>query len=128
MQLSNEGKCVEESWKFIPSITDYAEIDSFVIMPDHVHGILVINNPDEPRELRTNEFKMQKRSLSNVIRNFKSASTTKIRRMKRDDNFIVWQPRFYDRIIWNEKELKAVRNYIANNPKKWEEDGKGARQ
>ncbi len=122
MILSNEGLCVEDSWKIIPTVAEYAEIDAFIIMPNHIHGIIAINNPEEPRELIKKEFAVKNRSLSNVVRNFKTAVTTKIRKLHKDPEFIVWQSRFYDRIIRNEKELIAIRNYIANNPMKWEEE------
>ncbi|MEW5798062.1 MAG: transposase [Bacteroidota bacterium] len=122
INLSDEGKCVEDSWKMIPVVANYAGIDVFVIMPNHIHGIIAINNPDEPRELPTKAFAVRKRSLSNVVRNFKTAVTTKIRKLKNDNEYPVWQSRFYDRIIRNEKELNAIRNYIINNPVKWEEE------
>ena len=125
MILSDFGKCAEESWLNIPLVTDYASIDEFVVMPDHMHGNIFIDNPDELRELKKKEFQVRKRSLSNVIRNFKSAVTTKIRSLHNDSDFIVWQRKFYDRIVRDEMELKRIREYIINNPLRWQEEKGG---
>jgi putative transposase len=89
-------------------------------MPNHLHGIIVINNPQEPRTLEKKEFIVNGKSISNVVRNFKTAVTTKIRKLYQDPEYIVWQSRFFDRKIRNEKELNAIRNYIVYNPMKWE--------
>ena len=103
-------------------MAQYASIDTFVIMPDHVHAIVSINNPDEPGEIPKLEFAVRKKSLSCVIRNFKSAVTTKIRALYRDSTMEIWQARFFDRIVRNERELNAIRQYIINNPMQWEID------
>jgi putative transposase len=125
MILSEMGRCVEDSLLMIPVVTDYATIDEFVVMPNHVHGIIYIENADEPREIVKIEFQVRKRSLSNVVRNFKSAVTTKNRALHNDSDSIVWQRKFYDRIIRNEGELNNIRNYILNNPLKWQEEKGG---
>jgi REP element-mobilizing transposase RayT len=120
MVLSNNGDHVFDSWNMIPSVTSYADIDGFVIMPNHFHGIILINNPDEPKDLESKEFTVQQKSLSSVVRNFKSAVTTKIRKSHNDQSIKVWQPRFFDRIIRNERELNAIRKYITDNPLAWD--------
>ena len=122
MILSDAGKSAEESLGIIPSIADYASVDTFAIMPDHLHAIIFIDNPDEPKDIPELKFSVRKKSLSNVIRNFKSAATTKIRVLNRDSTMKVWQSRFFDRIVRNEHELNAIRQYIINNPMQWEMD------
>jgi putative transposase len=122
MVLSDAGQCVEESLQIIPTVTPYASVDAFAIMPDHLHAIIAINNPNEAKEISELEFRVRRQSLSNVVRNFKSAVTTKIRALHRNPAMRIWQPRFWDRIIRNERELNAIRRYIANNPIQWEID------
>ena len=90
-------------------------------MPDHLHGIIRIDNPDAPRTIERMEFRVQPRSLSSVVRDFKSAATTSVRAMTHDPEYCLWQRKFHDRIIRNEKELNAIRNYIETNPIRWEE-------
>ena len=116
------GVIVHKCWMMIPSITSYATVDAFVVMPDHVHGILRL---DSQREIlanfeRVRTFQPQKRSVSIVVRSFKAAVTRAARELS--PGIEVWQSRFYDRIVRNEKELQAVRGYIENNPMQWETD------
>ncbi len=115
VELSWIGEIVDRCWKYIPTSAPYAIIDASVIMPDHFHGIVYINNPEEKNSISEKAFKPQKRSLSIVIRNFKSAVVAQAR--KTDPAIVVWQNRFYDHIIRNEQSLQNIRNYIANNPK-----------
>jgi len=122
MVLSPIGATVQKCWMMIPSITLYAKVDAFVVMPDHVHGIILLEN--EPEILSNLEsvskFQPQIRSLSIVVRSFKAAVTRAARQLS--PGIEVWQSRFHDRIVRNEKELQAVRRYIDNNPMRWEAD------
>lgn len=88
------------------------ELDEFIIMPDHIHCILIIND---------NHYKTLDRTkmlLSNAIQQFKKISTMQLREM--GYNGKLWQRSFYDRIIRNEKELYMVRKYIRENPLRFE--------
>lgn len=120
MHLSREGRMADESWLLIPQLCDYASLDEYVIMPDHIHGIIAIENPDEPRSIAAPVFAVRQRSVSTAVRNFKSAVTTKIRKLHDDPGCIVWQSRFYERIIRSDDALYRIREYIRNNPAAWE--------
>lgn len=111
------GEIVESCLNRIPLSSPYAFLDSFVIMPDHVHAIIGLDNPDEQLTVPIKIFVPGKKSLSIVVRNFKSAVTIFVRRDR--PGMKIWQSRFYDRIIRNEKELHAIRKYIADNPLNW---------
>jgi len=117
---SDIGKIAIECWENIPFKSPYASVDSFVTMPDHIHGIICINNPDNDKFLKEKIFQPAKRSLSIAVRSFKSAVTLQSRAIYPDID--IWQKRFFDRIIRNEKELNAIRTYIENNPMQWEAD------
>jgi REP element-mobilizing transposase RayT len=114
MQLSNEGKIAEKYWAEIPKHFSFAETDYYMIMPNHMHGIIIINPNDSVSQCRdmachvpTNERKFSTPiagSLSTIIGSYKSAVTKMINEMNEKKN-IIWQPRFYDRIIRNEKEF-----------------------
>jgi REP element-mobilizing transposase RayT len=119
-EKSRFGLIVEQCWDNIPRSSPYAGTDEFVIMPDHIHGIIEIKNPDEPREMKELRFDPGRRTLSIVVRNFKAAVSIQCREM--DAGIIVWQSRFYDRIIRNEGELNRIRKYIQDNPLQWEVD------
>ncbi len=105
-------------WKEIPSHYPFVELDEYVIMPNHIHGILFFNKQDY-NEWKPNQFGIQSKNLGAVIRGFKS--TTK--RFANENNIeFEWQSRYHDRIVRNEKELNAIRQYIINNPQKWLND------
>ncbi len=119
-QLSDIGKIVQECLNDLPLKLSYVTIDESVIMPNHVHAIVFINNPEKERTLREKKFRLEKRSLSSVVRNFKSTVTLLVRR--NIGVMDIWQPRFYDRIVRSEDELNRIRVYIRNNPAQWETD------
>jgi len=113
------GQTAIDYWSEIPKHFPFVELDEFVIMPNHLHGILFLNRP-EKTDWQPNQFGVQSQNLGAIIRAFKS--TTK--RFANQNNIeFEWQSRYHDRIIRNEKELNAIRRYIVDNPRKWEKDG-----
>lgn len=122
--LSKYGEIVKEELELSPSIRKEIEIDDFVIMPNHLHIIVVINNVETHGvrlENTENKLHRKPKSLSSFVAGFKSAATKRINKMQ-NDVFFQWQPRFYDRIIRDENELKNIRLYIKNNPANFETD------
>ncbi len=145
MMLSEIGMIAEKCWIEIPCHFPFIELDEHVIMPDHVHGIIIINKNDNvgTQDVKTqdvgtqkvgtqavetqdrasllqnvpkpNRFSPQSKNLGSVVRGFKIG--VKKWAVANDISF-EWQPRFYDRIIRSDKELYNVRNYILNNPLK----------
>lgn len=126
MKLNELGLITNKCWKEIPNHYPNVEIDYYVIMPNHVHGIIIINHKDivETRhgvslQQHENTFsKPIKNSLSVIINQFKGS----VKRWSNQNAIhdFQWQSRFYDRIIRNEKELYNIRKYIEQNPLKWE--------
>jgi putative transposase len=128
-ELSKIGKIAQECWFEIPKHFGDVQLDEFVVMPNHVHGIIIINQrisvgTDYNLSLRRqNRFRnVIAESLSYVVAGFKSAVTRKINRSKNTSHPLAWQSRFYDHIIRNEAELNRIRQYIITNPLKWELD------
>ena len=123
LKLTEVGRIVKENLQQISCHYHYAEIPVFVIMPNHIHFIIIIDSPDNQngdvaRNVSTDTGKQktispQKGSLATVIRGFKSAITKYAR--ERGIAF-AWQTRFYDRIVRNQNELNAIVEYIENNP------------
>jgi len=127
------GRECQRIWKEIPSKFDSVYLDEFIFMPDHIHGIVVIKNNYERERKIINKEQTQWSVptvfgeigiLGQIIRWFKSMTTNEyINNMKKYNlprfNKRIWQPRFYDRIIRNEKEYLAIKQYIIDNPKKW---------
>ena len=132
MQLSEIGKIVQKYWLEIPDHFSFIVLGHFIIMPNHVHGIVVIDKAHnvETRHclvsttgMKTiNRFQNQgKHTISSIIGSYKSICTKTINKIQ-NKIFFKWQSRFYDHIIRNENELNQIREYIVNNPIKWDLD------
>lgn len=134
--LSSIGKIIEETWKDIPNHFPMAVLDEFVIMPDHVHGIITLINPNHSKWLSEyinhyrnyatyaeyySKISPKKGSLGSVVRSFKSAVTKRVNE-ELGKNLFRWQSRYYDVIIKDNRQLKIIRRYIKNNPKKFRND------
>ncbi len=134
MQLSAAGEIVQQCWVAIPEHFLSIELDAFVVMPNHIHGILVLQtNVDDGRGgVVGNDSTVSQQSgalfgrplpgaLSTVIRSYKSIVTRTIRAMTNSE-IIVWQGRYHDHIIRNEADLNTIRQYVVTNPVRWQED------
>ena len=115
MVLNKLGQVAETFWKQIPIHYRNVELDYYVIMPNHIHGIIILNATVETRH--ASSLHQKKPTLSNIIGSFKSA-VAKYAHENGISKFF-WQSRFYDRIIRNKKELYNIRKYIEQNPLKW---------
>jgi putative transposase len=132
MHRSALGQMAGDIWDLIPSQFPHCTLDAFVVMPDHIHGILVIGDEgrdainrvstlitDEPSQpipggvTQHHNPMLSPHSLSRVMRWYKGRCTHDMRALRPDFG---WQSRFYDRIIRDEKALQAVRHYIDTNP------------
>lgn len=132
MHPSKMGLIADEYWNAITIYFNSIELDEYIIMPDHIHGIIKIidkydidvGNADlrssqrnsNSQKLDSNRTKML---VSKIIHGFKSSVTREIHRQF-DNTIFGWQKSFYDNIIRNEKELRRIREYIIKNPSKWE--------
>ena len=120
MKLSDRGKIVEQCWDDLPNHYLNCILDTFVIMPNHVHGIIIIDNPVEAgfKPASTNK---KHHGLFEIIRAFKTFSSRKINQIQKSFYFR-WQRDYYEHVIRNDEELNRVREYIINNPVQWELD------
>ncbi len=122
MVLSRSGEIAEECWKEIPRHISGVRLDEFAIMPNHIHGIIIIekkvSNNFFPGEESYDPTKML---IPIIVQQFKSAVTRKIRFTLGDFSF-GWQRSFYDHIVRNERAFFNIRKYIAENPVRWELD------
>jgi len=107
MKISAIGQIVSNLWQKIPQSFPNVELDGFILMPDHLHGIIIISESKE------------KSSLANIIQNFKSISSRTINRINKSYGISIWQRNYYERIVMTEQELKKLREYIENNPANW---------
>jgi|GEM_PF-899802 len=113
MRLNREGRVVETVWHEIPNHYPHVQLEAFVVMPNHVHGIIVIVGAGFKPAPTT------KHGLSEIVRAFKTFSSRRINEMRNTRGVAVWQRNFYEHIIRNEGSLHRIREYIQNNPFQW---------
>lgn len=112
------GVIANKYWSEIPEHFQFVHIDEYAVIPNHIHGILLIDKLDYI-EWRVNEFGPQSKNLGSIIRGFKAGVKTFSTDNKID---FCWQPRFYDWVIRSEDELNRIRKYIIDNPNNWKKD------
>ncbi|GMT42253.1 MAG: hypothetical protein IEMM0002_0664 [bacterium] len=134
MVLNDAGRIVDDEWEKSADIRDEIELDEFVIMPNHFHGVVCIHDDGRGTARRARGSTARRAptgerfgkpvpgSLPTIIRSFKSAVTKRINEMHRAPGVTLWQRGFYEHVIRNERELTRVRQYITDNTAKWELD------
>ena len=123
--LSEYGRIAEKIWLEIPKYYKYVGLDEFIVMPNHIHGMIIINDYDVGTEQCSVPTKRKYGLLSKVVKSFKEVFVKTIRRQYNIPDF-QWQRSFYDHIIRNEESLHEIRNYIRYNSSKWEYDRENA--
>jgi len=122
---NESGLIAQLVWNGLPLRFPHTTIDCFVVMPNHIHGIIVINvgaiheSPllDEPPKSRR-----RKMLLSKMIGFLKMNTAKRINSFRRTPGTPVWQRNYYEHVIRNEIDLEEIRQYIENNPFKWLEN------
>ena len=134
MQLSKAGEYATECWLSIPKHFPYFYLDASVVMPNHIHGIVLIETPyfvetrhalslpQFPDKSKQRHFRFRnqgKNTISSMVGSFKSAVTKLCNENKLSFG---WQSRFHDHIIRDKDEFYKIRNYINNNKANWKQD------
>ncbi len=117
IELSKIGIIIKDCWLNIPKHFEEVLLDEYVIMPNHIHGIIFIHKGIQ-------EDSGEKRSaqrLFNLIGSFKSVCTKFVNKNISGNNFM-WQKSFYEHVIRNDQDLYKIQEYIVNNPLQWEID------
>ena len=144
MLLNEYGEIGMKCWEAVPSHFLYVETDEFIVMPNHVHGIITITNVGAqfiaPSYVdchtsrhsvinQTNKKNVINQGVINhaptiggIVRSFKARCTYMINQIRNTHGIPVWQRNYYEHIIRDDRELQAIREYIRYNPLKWGED------
>jgi len=132
MRLNEAGEIARRCWEDIPHHFPFVELDAFVIMPNHVHGVIVIQGRGEksfaptsaptfaPTIATTSTAQSPSRTIGSIVRGFKIGVTKWFR--ANTDLYSIWQRGYYEHIIRDDTELTAIREYIVGNPARWEDD------
>jgi len=123
MRINDCGKIVQDEWEKSAQIREEIELDAFVVMPNHIHAIVIIT---EGAGRATGRSPLQsgpaKRSLGAFVGGFKSVVTRSINESRGSPGTAVWQRNYFEHIIRDENSLHRIREYILNNPSRWEFD------
>lgn len=131
MRLNDFGRVVDAVWYGLPDHYVGIELDEYTVMPNHFHGIIAIVGAGfKPAQLEDAQERaglkpaptQKQHGLSEIIRGFKTFSSRRINESRANPGCPVWQRNYYERVIRNETELARAREYIVNNPLKWELD------
>jgi len=123
MVLSEYGRIAQEEWLQSAAIRRELELDAFVVMPNHIHGVVaIISAVPHVGAHGVRPLQRKPRSLGAFIAGFKSTTTRRINEPRGTPNALVWQRNYYDHIIRSERALEYVRDYIATNPLRWHLD------
>jgi REP element-mobilizing transposase RayT len=123
MERNLLGDTVEAVWYRLPLHFKFIELDAFIVMPNHIHGIIVIQNQALEKAAHDSQYPhgTMPESLGAIVQNFKSISTRKINFLC-GDRLKIWQRNYYEHIIRNENSYQKIRQYILDNPRNWEQD------
>ncbi|MBZ0275302.1 MAG: transposase [Anaerolineae bacterium] len=131
MRLNETGELAAECWLAICNHFPSVDLDGWVIMPNHMHGILVLtadpvgtHHVGTRYSASTNSASTNTAStpLGHIINTYKGAVTRAARRHHDEPEWRLWQTRYHDHIIRNEADLNRIRQYIVTNPARWETD------
>jgi putative transposase len=129
IRLNDLGKIADECWHAIPDHFPNVELGAYVVMPNHVHGILIINDGPATNSLLVvgarhasplRPHGVKPKSIGAIVGSFKSAVT---KRGRREHNITgVWQRNYYEHVIRNQEEWDRIQRYIVANPSRWADD------
>ena len=125
MQLNEAGRIVQSVWDKLPEHYPHVELDAWVVMPNHVHGIITLVDPaNVGAGLRPapTPISNKRHPLSEIVRALKSFSSRRINQHRNTPGIPVWQRNYYEHVIRNEAALHDIRQYIIHNPAKWSDD------
>ena len=121
VQLNDTGRLVRDSWEWLAVRYPYVTLDEYVVMPNHLHGIIAMTDPCRGGS-RTAQTPVRRQPLGRMIGAFKTVSTKRLNLARRTPGRPIWQRNYYERVIRDDEELAGVREYIVNNPTQWELD------
>ena len=114
------GEVIQEEWARSAAIRTEIALDAFVLMPNHLHGVIRIRSRAAPGS--RGRGSRRARTVSSFVAGFKAAVTSRTNRARWLGNEPVWQRGFFEHVIRDERELALIRRYIRANPVMWQRD------
>ena len=114
------GQLTVDAWEWLATQHPYVELDSYIVMPNHLHGIIVIT--DQARDVSQTAPTTPRKPLGRLIGAFKTVTTKQINLAQGTPAQLLWQRNYYEHVIRNDAEWDQVHAYIVNNPSQWASD------
>ena len=133
--LTALGREAANAWASLPAHFENVRLDAWIVMPNHLHGLLMIKTgPDRARVgIQVHSMQLPGRpagtesgSLGEIMQNYKSVSTRRINTLRGTAGARFWQRNYYEHIVRNADELNLIRDYIQANPARWAVDALNA--
>ena len=121
VQLNDLGRLVDEEWRKTADLRSTVEVDLYVVMPNHIHGIFFILESHRTG-LSKGKTTLPANSIGSIVAQFKSVVTKRSRKLANPPSLPIWKRNYYDHIVRNEQDLDRIRRYIIANPAQWSED------
>ncbi len=118
--LNEAGRIAASSWIWLESQYPHVALDAFIVMPNHVHGIIILH---PPHIIPGTPTPVRGKPLGRLIGAFKTVSTKRINYLRRSPGAPLWHRSYFDHIIRNGDALATIREYIDTNPERWERRG-----
>ena len=122
MRRNEYGEIVAVCWGWLAKRYGSVELEEWVVMPNHLHGIIVIPGDGMESKLRGGSRTTPTKPLGRLIGAFKTVSAQRVNEMRNTPGAPLWQRNYYEHIIRNDDELSKIREYIATNPLRWAQD------
>jgi len=146
MEINQFGQLVESVWNDLPSHYPHLSLDRFVVMPNHIHGIVIfdasgaiddiVNNvhgadivgaglkpaPTEHAQMESVAMESNRHGLPEIVRTFKTFSARRINEIRNIPGVPVWQRNYYEHVIRDEADYNRMAEYISTNPQRWLDD------
>jgi len=110
VRLNEFGMLVKQTWDSLPTHYGGIDLDAFIVMPNHMHGIIILSDKPQTRC-----------AIPEIVRGFKTFSARRVNECG-GRRGALWQRGYYEHVVRNEKALNRIRDYIANNPAQWTDD------
>lgn len=121
MKLSEMGKIAEKCWNDIPKHFPHMVLDDYIVMPNHIHGIIIINQSLKKGECYSPlQLRGTSKTIGSAIRGFKIGVTQWARKNTTLND--VWQRNYYEHVVRNDLSFYQIKEYILHNPEKWSQD------
>jgi REP element-mobilizing transposase RayT len=119
MRVNDFGRLLDAAWRALPHHYPHVDLDRFVVMPNHFHGIVVLRPVEDCRgEIRAGE----RHGLPEIVRAFETFSARRINEFRGTHGVPVWQRNYYEHVIRDEADYRRIAEYVAENPRRWSED------